>query len=277
MLLAATSMEIDSQDSTAWVDKAAAPVSSIAIQPAAPASPNAVLTQGYAGNGETGFGGAVGTGSLSLTNDSTNLYFAFTRGSGTFDSALVFYFDTDPGGATQLLTSGDRGTPFGGERAVRNEFGSGITAFPSGFSANYAHALRANDFSSVYSISGSNTNPAFVSNVSVTGFTSTTSATYTWSIPLSTLGLADGDTFTFVTTYLYPYDGGGSDASNRSNEQFGANDFGSSNPGFGDVTFTTALSYTLVPEPSTWLAAALTIGAIAYTALSRRIHAVPRK
>src|SRR5580698_7576202 len=41
------------------------------------------------GNGNISFGGAVGTGVLSLSDDGTNVYGTFTLSSGTFNDCLV--------------------------------------------------------------------------------------------------------------------------------------------------------------------------------------------
>ena len=235
-----------------------------------PAAAQGTGSQTYTGNGNTGGGGAVGTGSLTLSSDATNLYFSFTQGaSTTFNHALVFYFDTNPDGATQMLTSGERGSPPGGERAVRNEWGSGVQAFPSNFASDYAYALRPSDFSSLYNTPSSN-NFSFNSNIN----TSTSSGTYTWSIPLSTLGLGAGETFTFVTTYLDPYGGSGSDATFRFGETFGNTLTGT---GFDNTTFGTALTYTVVPEPGTWAAGVLLFVGVGLMQRRRLAHIVGRK
>ena len=47
----------------------------------------------YPGNGKNGFGGAVGQGSLSITETNDSVSFKLTRGPGLFDSLLVFYVD----------------------------------------------------------------------------------------------------------------------------------------------------------------------------------------
>ena len=208
----------------------------------------------YTGNGQSGFGGAVGNGSLVITDDGTNLSFTFNRGSSAFNDALVIYLDTVAGGATSLPTSGEIGAPFGGRRAIVNEFGSGVT-FPTAFASDYAFALRANDFNHLFTTpSGSNANDlGFVATYTVGNFSNTSASSYTWSIPVSDLGLApnSGATLKFITTYLNPYGGTGSDASFRSNEAFG-HDPGVTNIGFDNYTFPTGstLTYTIIPEPA---------------------------
>lgn len=206
----------------------------------------------YLGNGRTGFGGTVGGGSLSVTDDGANLFFTFTRGAGSFNDTLVFYFDTNPGGATAYPSSGEVGSPFVGRRAVVNEFGSGIV-FGGGFASDFAFALKASGSASNHLFTtpaGANANTlGFVGTTAVSNFGNVSATSYSWTIAFSDLGINPGDSFNFTTTYLNPNDGSGSDASFRSNEAFGY-DFGASNPGFSGVTVNTPLSYTTTPEPA---------------------------
>lgn len=224
------------------------------------------------GNGNNGFGGAVGGGSLAVTDDGVNLSFTFTRGSGgNFNDTLVIYFDTVSGGATALPTSGEIGSPFVGRRAIVNEFGSGFT-FSSGFGSDFAFALKASGSASNHLFttpSGANANTlGFVSTHTVSNFGSASAATYQWTIPVTNLGLTanSGATFRLITTYLNPNGGDGSDASFRSNEAFGYSM--GSNPGFSGFTAPSAVSYTIVPEPG-----AAWIGLIGSSLLLRRRRA----
>jgi MYXO-CTERM domain-containing protein len=221
----------------------------------------------YAGNGRAGFGGPVGSGSLSVTDDGVNLSFTFTRGSGNFNDFLVIYFDSTTGGASSLPASGEIGSPFSGRRAIVNEYGSGVV-FGGGFASDFAFALKANGSASNHlfsTASGANANTlGFVSTAAVTNFGNAAAATYSWSISLASLGLNAGDSVDFVTTYLNPNDGGGADASFRSNEAF-VTDLGATNPGFGGVTFASFQTYTTVPEP-----AAALLGSLGLLALLRR-------
>lgn len=213
----------------------------------------------YLGNGQTGFGGAVGGGSLNITDDGTNLSFTFTRGAGNFNDTLVLYFDTNPGGAAAYGPTGEVGSPFVGRRAIVNEFGSGIT-FGGGFASDFAFSLKADGSASNHLFttpSGANANSlVFITTAAVTNFGNAGASSYTWTIAMSDLGVNPGDTFNFVSTYLNPNGGAGSDASFRSNEAF-VYDFGASSPGFSGVTVNNSLSYTATPEPGVALLGSL--------------------
>ena len=212
----------------------------------------------YPGNGSSDFGGEIGNGSLSLSSDGTTLTGTITRGNTAgpdsgFADALVFYFDTQAGGRTTLPTSGEIGSPDYGRRSVVNEFGSGITSFPSAFAADFALTLSpdpshftSNLFSFPLTGSVDANNLNFLQTVTFTP-SGTTNATYTFSLSLSSIGVAAGDTFAFVTTYGNPL-GGSNDATFRSAEAFNTAPTGT---GFSNSTFSQANSFTVVPEPST--------------------------
>ncbi|WP_367874292.1 hypothetical protein [Luteolibacter sp. Populi] len=221
----------------------------------------------YLGNGSTGFGGPIGTGSLQVTDDGTNLSFTLTRGTAALNDTFVIYFDSAAGGATALPNSGEIGSPFVGRRAVVNEFGSDLT-FGSGFSSDFAFALKVNGSASNHLFttpSGVNANTAtFITTAAVSNFGNATAATYSWTIPLSSLDLTLGETFDFHTTYLNPNGGDGSDASFRSNEAM-VNSMGASSPGFGAVTLSSPLSYTVTPEPGVAI-----LGSLGFLMLLRR-------
>src|ERR1039458_8970335 len=59
----------------------------------------------YRGNGNTGFGGAIGNGTLTLSDDGTNISGTLAVG-GNMNDVLVLYIQTGPGGFTN--TSGFR-------------------------------------------------------------------------------------------------------------------------------------------------------------------------
>ena len=91
----------------------------------------------YTGNGGTGFGGPVGNGVLTITSTATNINFVFSPGTTFNSNDLVFYIDSEYGGANNTSTYTD--TADGGRSAISGLNGSGRTlvTFASGFGADF--------------------------------------------------------------------------------------------------------------------------------------------
>jgi len=184
----------------------------------------------YNGNGNTGFSGTLGNGSLVIDDDGTNLSFQFTEGSD-FNDIMVIYFDSETSGFTDTTTFTDDSD--GGRSAVstRNGDNNPTINFPTGFEADYAMAV-GNSFSALFDlVSGGPHN--FVAGANFSG----ASPTYTVSLPFSALNLSSVDSFDFVVSYI-------SGSAFLSNEVIGATDPIPDNPGFtGTITFTAANTY----------------------------------
>lgn len=196
----------------------------------------------YTGNGNTGFGGTVGQGSLGVTNDNSNLYFTFTRGSGNLNDALVLYFDTQVGGFTSTTSFTDTGD--GLRRAISGTDGGNRTTvnFSAGFDADYAIAFD-NGFGGLWQLQA-NGSHSFIGSVGLSPTNTNSAANYTFSTSLASMGMSLNIPVEFVGSYI-------STTAFRSDEAFGAG-VGGGNPGFnGSITFTSALTLTAVPEPST--------------------------
>src|SRR5207253_7675731 len=118
----------------------------------------------YPGNGATGFGGAVGTGSLDVTDTTTTMTWTLNRGAGSLNDALIVYLDTVAGGFPDTSTFSDNGD--GGRTAISG-FNSGnpsrtVASFPGGFAADYAIAIE-NGFIGVFQlVSGGNNSLNFL-------------------------------------------------------------------------------------------------------------------
>lgn len=142
----------------------------------------------YLGNGNTGFGGAVGQGSLLLTDDGTTLYGTFTRGSGNFNDALVIYIDSILGGASSTLNYTDSGD--GLRRAISGYNGTdrSVLTMPAGFLPDYAIALgpASDSYGGLWALveGGSHT---WLAGVSLTPLVNN-AATYTFSLNLASIG-----------------------------------------------------------------------------------------
>ena len=222
---------------------------------------SALLTVGaladmvYPGNTNGGFGGPVGQGSLSITDDGVNINFSLTRGvGGDLNNHFVLYFDTTTGGASDTSSFTDAADP--GRRAISGFDGANRSTvnFAAGFGADSASSFDAVSGGFLFNTSPAN-NFGFIAGMGGAG--AATDAVFTFSTTLANLGVTAGDSFNFVGTYL--------NESNafRSDEGFGSG-LPSGNPGASPVTFSNSLSYVTAPEPSSIALLFLGFGALLY-------------
>ena len=195
----------------------------------------------FTGNGNSGFGGVLGTGSLDLSDDGTTVQATFNKGLGSFNDAIVIYIDSKTGGFNSTSAFNDQGDPL--RQAISGVSGSGRSTvnFASGFNADYAVAFAPlQSYGGLWGLAnGNNTSLNSFASVNLTPLTNQTSSTYNFSFNLSDIGMTpnSGASFKFVATYLNPTN------TFRSNEAIG-NGIASGNPGHSSVTFTNSLSYT---------------------------------
>jgi hypothetical protein len=229
----------------------------------------------YAGNGGTGFGGAVGNGSVSITDTSSSMTVTFNRGaSGNLDNDLVLYLDTQPGGFADTSQFSDNGD--GGRTAISGFNSSNpsrtLLTFASGFTADYAISIE-NSFIGVFQLeAGGNNSLNYLFGQAQSGVDSAASYSITLTAAqMSQIGLTagSGQLFAFVGSL-------DSDTAYRANETIGPSitvpGDASGNAGFANPqTFTGSLNYQLVstPEPST-LALLGVFGAGTWLAARRR-------
>ncbi len=202
----------------------------------------------YPGNGNSGFesavglGGAVGLGSLTLSNDGTTIFGTITKGPSNFNDCLVIYIDSTPGGYASTANFADGND---GLRKAISGFDGGITnrstlTFAAGFLPDYAIALgpTAASFGGLWQVTeGSGNSLNYISDVFLSPLTNN-SATYTFSFPISSIGLTpeSGATFRLFATYI-------SGSGYRSDEAIAGNLTGTQ--GWNPFTNTTFSSYTL--------------------------------
>ena len=209
----------------------------------------------YAGNGASGFGSSVGSGSLAVTDTANSLTFTFNRGSGSMNDTLVVYLDTKAGGFNNNSTFQDNGD--GGRTAISG-YNAGnpstsLVTFASGFNADFALSIQ-NGFIGVFGLaSGGNNSLNFQFGAVQSGNANDPSYSITLtSAQMSLIGLTagSGQSFSLVGSLI-------STSAYRSNETIGSSTTvagdGSGNAGFNNSqTFTASNVFTLtsVPEPS---------------------------
>ena len=193
---------------------------------------SAFCQETFSGNGKTGFGGTVGAGSITISNNATTYNFTFTRGTGDFTNALVIYIDSKAGGFSSTVGFQDNGDDLRIATAGYNSATQkSILTFPSGFLPDYAIAFDQG-FAAIFELvnGGANSFPYRGSgNLTPTG--TPTAAVYSFSALKTEIGITSDPSFKFLATY-------NSITSFRSNEFIG--DAGpATNPGWSDYTATT--------------------------------------
>jgi len=206
----------------------------------------------YLGNGNSAWGGAVGLGSLTVSDSGSDITFTFNRGSGTFGgggNALVVYLDSVSGGFAD--TTGFSDAADGGRSAISGWSGSQRSTlnFASGFLPDYALSIQ-NDYASLFQlVAGGNNSLVWQTGTSQSG--SDSSATYGLTFAYSLLGLSAGQSVGLFGIEV-------SATGYSSPEAIGGGLTGTE--GYGNTQTQTAFStYTItpVPEPSTLALAGL--------------------
>jgi len=203
----------------------------------------------YSGNGNTGFGGPLGSGTLSISDDvAGNINFTFNAGGSGNNDYLVVYIDSVSGGFAS--TSGLNDHADENRRAISgtNDTDQSLVTFASGFNADYAlstpGAGQHSQFAGLWGLATGGPNSLnYVASANIGG---TQNAT-TFSITAAELGLTanSGQSFKFVATYL---NGGNTYRSDEAIGNIGI----TGNPGGppSSITFSDSRTYTLVPEPA---------------------------
>jgi hypothetical protein len=202
----------------------------------------------YSGNGNSGFGGPIGLGSLTLTDNGTTVSGVVNKGPNGFNDVLVLYIDSTAGGFGD--TSGFADGADGLRRSISGFDGGAnrsILTMPGGFFADYAIALgpASDNFGGLWQLANGGANSLnFVSSVNLNPTGNNNSPTYTFSFNVSQIGLipGSGQTFSLLGTYT-------ANSGFRSDEAMAGNDVGTQ--GWNPFLGTASVTYTIVPEPST--------------------------
>jgi hypothetical protein len=208
----------------------------------------------YSGNGNTGFGGPVGLGSLTLTDNGTTVFGQVNKGPNGLNDTLVIYIDSTAGGFADTSGFADGAD---GLRKSMSGFDGGanrsLLTFSGGFLPEYAIALGpANEnFGGLWQLANGGVNSLnFINSVNLNPTGTPNSPTYTFSFNVSDIGMSPGSGATFEILGTYT-----SNSGYRSDEAVAGNDAGAQ--GWNPFLQTAMASYTIVPEPATVSLAAL--------------------
>ncbi len=232
----------------------------------------------YTGNGNTGFNGAVGNGTLSVTNNASGGFvFAFTLGGGQANlggNDLEIYIDNGKGGGIGTSTASLTDTADGGRQAASGYNGTNRSTLSFGtlLSPQFALDLSINN-ANVYTLVN---NGSFTFNGGQTiGNTGQGGVTYavttvgantvlTETVPAADLGLTANSGATLKLFALQVSETGFS-----SNEATVAV---TGNSGYGNTQTISAVNSfaSAVPEPGTWATLASGIGILVAVQRFRR-------
>ena len=206
----------------------------------------------FDGNGETGFGGALGGGDLNLAVTGSTVDATLNRGPGDLNDFVVIYVDSIAGGQTSTGSFTDTGDP---SRNAISGFDGGnrsIVNFAPGFEADYAIAVSSG-FAGLWVLDDLS-DYMFVDDLNLDPLNTTNAPSYTFDFDFPEIGITSLDSFDFVATYV-------SSTAFRSNEAIGESDATGGNVANGTLTFTgfETFNATAIPEP-TGLVALLGVG-----------------
>ena len=213
----------------------------------------------YSGNGNSGFGGPIGLGSLTLTDDGTTVFGTVNKGPNGLNDVLVIYIASIAGGFVD--TSGFADGADGLRRAISGFDGGAnrsLLTF-SGMLPDFAIALgpSSENFGGLWQLSNGGANSlSFISSVNLNPTGNPNSPTYTFSFNVSQIGLTpnSGATFALFGTYI-------ANSGFRSDETVAGNAVGAQ--GWNPFIQTALATYTIVPEPSSLCVLGLGFAALA--------------
>jgi hypothetical protein len=200
----------------------------------------------YSGNGNSGFGGPIGLGSLTLTDDGTTVFGSVNKGPNGYNDVLVLYVNSVAGGFADTSGFSDNGDGLRTAISGFNGASRSLMTFGGGFLPDYAMALgpSSDNFGGLWQLANGGANSlGFINSVNLVPTGNPNSPTYTFSFNLSDIGLTpnSGATFELFGTYI-------SNSGYRSDEAVAGNDAGAQ--GWNPFLQSAFASYTIVPEPS---------------------------
>src|SRR2546421_11070982 len=150
----------------------------------------------WSGNGNSGFGGPIGLGSLTFTDNGTTVSGTVNKGPNGFNDVLVLYIDSVAGGFSD--TSGFADGADGLRKAISGFDGGAnrsVMTFAPGFTPDYAIALgpASDNFGGLWQLANGGANSLnFISSVNLNPTGNNNSPTYTFSFNVSQIGLTPG-------------------------------------------------------------------------------------
>ena len=209
----------------------------------------------YPGNGSSAWGGAIGLGTLTLSDNGTTVFGTLNTGGNLNGNAFVLYLQTGAGGFNSTIGFNDSNDQLRSAISQYTATGNGggvgqsILDFASGFAPNYAIAMQPDsgiNFGGLWQLANGGANSLnYVNSVNLSPTGVDTAGTYTFSFNLSDVGLTGGQSFELFGMQISQ--SGYSSPEALGGNLTGANGWGGTQTEVGFQTYTT----TPVPEPST--------------------------
>jgi hypothetical protein len=204
----------------------------------------------YNGNGNSTWNGAIGLGTLTLSDNGTTVSGSLTTGGGLGGNAFVLYLQTAAGGFSTTSGFNDNGDQL--RSAISGYGGTGqqsILNFSPGFAPNYAIALQPGsgiNFGGVWQLANGGANSQnYLTSINLSPTGSDAQGTYTFSFDLSSIGLTPDSGQSFELFGLQVSTTGYSSPEALGGTLSGANGWGNTQT---ETSFSTYV--TTVPEPS---------------------------
>jgi len=206
----------------------------------------------FNGNGSSAWGGAIGNGSLTLTDNGTTVSGSLTTGGNLNGNAFVLYIQTVAGGFASTSGFNDNGDQL---RSAISEYGGAgqqsTLNFSSGFAPNYAIAMQPGsgiNFGGLWSLVNGGANSLnFVSSVGLSPTGADTAGTYNFSFNLASVGLTPGAGQSLELIGLQISQSGYSSPEALGGTLSGSSGWGNTQTELSFATYVT----TPVPEPAT--------------------------
>lgn len=182
-------------------------------------------TTRYDGNGKSRFGGAIGQGSVEITDKGDSISFKLTKGLALFDSVMVFYIDGIDGGITStapLLPGTDLYSV--AATGKLSETQKSVLNFTAGFQPDFTVVFNKDGGALYFFEKDAQNNDVAVwgANITITPSGNNSSLEYLGAIAKTDVSVTGPVTFKLVGTYI------GANAL-RSDEGFGDNFVGYDN------------------------------------------------
>lgn len=185
----------------------AAPVTIVDSTPGTAFNDGVINAGEYVGSSKGingGFGDILGQTSQIHVDSSLagGLNFGLAIGAGNLFDDAVIYIDSQPGGFASTTLLNDKADPLRAAISGNNGAGGSELTFAPTFAADFAIGFNQGFAGLWQLVAGGDGSLAFLKSVNLTPLNTATSAAFEMDLLLTDIGLAPGDSFRYVATYM---------------------------------------------------------------------------